>query len=431
MNYGNVRGLMYRFLRWSERYTKTDMVYLSRGSFFSAVAQGTGLVTTLALSVVVSHYIPKEIYGTYKYILSVVAILSLFSLNSIGTAVFQSTAQGFDGALVRAFWVNIRWSVGVFLGALGTSLFYFIMDNSTLAISILIGGAFSPFLASANLFSQFLNGKKDFYRGMLYTIVDNGIPTLIFIGVILLTTNPIILIATYFTTNTAAALYFYRRTIHVYHSRLHVQDNSLVGYSTRLSLVGVLTGLAQYLDQIVIFHFLGGTQLATYGFATAIPDMVKTPVKNVGVMLQPQFVKRTGEEIQHGMNRKLLLMSIGSIGVTITYIAVAPLIFHTFFPAYADAIWYSQLYALWILTSALDPVATYLVARKLTVELYVNSGVFVVVGITSVLVGVLYWGLVGVIFARIFTRAMVAITNYILYRRALAREIGGAHGERT
>ncbi len=421
-----IRESLNNLLRWSERYTKTDMVYLARGSLYSVIGQGTGLIASLALAIIVSHFVPKEAYGAYKYILSIVAVLSLFSLNSIGSAVFQSAAQGFDGALLRAFWVNIRWSAGVFLGAFALFAYYFIMGNHTLAIGILIGGSLSPFLASANLFSPFLSGKKDFYRVMLYAIFDNVLPMLIFIGVILLTSNPIVLVATYFITNTAAALYFYRRTAQVYHAHLHMQDDALVGYSAHLSLMGVLTGLANYLDQILIFHYLGGAQLATYNFAIAIPDMMKGPIKNIGVMLQPQFVKRTGEEIVFGMNRKLFWMSAGSIGVAIAYIATAPTIFHTFFPAYSDAIWYSQIYALWILTSALDPVATYLVARKLTGELYVNSAVGAAFGIASIVVGVLLWGLIGVILARIATRAIVVLTNYALYRRAITREIAAA-----
>lgn len=417
---------LYRLLRWSEQYTKTDMVYLTRGVTYSVIGQGTGLVASLALAVVVSHVIPKESYGMYKYVLSIVAMLSIFSLNSIGNAVFQSAAQGFDGALLRAFWVNIRWSAGIFAGTLVLSGYYFFMGQHTLAIGILIGGSLSPFLSSASLFSSFLAGKKDFYRVMLYAIFDNVVPILIFIGVIFLTTNPIALVATYFLTNTAAALYFYRRTVQLYHARMHVHDADLVGYSKHLSLMGVLSGIAANIDQVLIFHFLGGAPLAVYSFATAIPEMVKGPLKNISVMMQPQFVKRTGEEIRSGMNRKLFWMAAGSVCITGAYIVAAPLIFHTFFPAYVDAIRYSQLYALWILTSALDPVATYLVARRLTAELYVNSAVSAIFGIASILVGVLMWGLIGVIFARITTRVVVALTNYGLYCRALGREIATA-----
>src|ERR1700683_4653793 len=97
--YERLQSSLTRVLRWSEKYTKTDMVYLARGGFLSLFGQGMGLVASLGLAIAVSHFVSKESYGIYKYAISVVTILSLFSLNNIGSAVFQSAAQGFDGAL--------------------------------------------------------------------------------------------------------------------------------------------------------------------------------------------------------------------------------------------------------------------------------------------------------------------------------------------
>lgn len=412
-----------RTLLWSQKYTKTDMVYLAHGGFSSAITQVAGIIVSLLLAVAVSHFLPKESYGAYKYTLSIVGILSLFSLNSIGSAVFQSAAQGYDGALARAFWDNIRWSVAVFAGALLLAAYYFIMDNSTLAAGILIGGALSPLLGSASLFSSFLGGKKDFYRQALYSVIDVTVPVLIFIGVVMLTNDPLMLVATYFITNTVAALYFYRRTLEAYRSHMRAHDEDMLHYSKHLSFMGIISGIANYIDQMLIFHFLGGTQLAVYNFAIAIPDQLKSPVKNIASILQPRFVEYSAPEIQKNMGRKVLLMFVGSIVVTGLYIIAAPDIFHTLFPKYAEAAKYSQLYALWMLTIAADPMATYLVARKLKIELYINTFVYSAVQLIGVSVGVLLWGIAGVIIARIFTRIAVLATNVLLYRRAIKREI--------
>lgn len=412
-----------RFLLWSQKYTKTDMLYLARGGFSSAITQVAGIIVSLLLAIAVSHFVPKEAYGAYKYTLSIVGILSLFSLNSIGSAVFQSAAQGFNGVLARAFWDNIRWSVVVFAGALLLATYYFVMGNSTLAAGILIGGTLSPILASASLFSSFLGGKKDFYRQALYGVIDVTVPILIFIGVVMLTSNPLVLVATYFITNTVAALYFYRRTLEAYRSHVNTHDANMLHYSKHLSFMGIINGIANYIDQVLIFHFLGGAQLAIYNFAIAIPDQLKSPAKNIGAILQPRFIAYSGREIQKNMGRKILLMFIGSVCVTVLYIVAAPDIFHFLFPKYAEATRYSQLYALWMLTIALDPVSTYLVARKLTSELYVNTAVYSIFQLVGVTVGVLLWGIAGVIIARIITRIAVSTTNYVLYRRAVMREI--------
>lgn len=419
-----------RLLRWSERYTKTDMLYVARGGVFSAIGQGANLLATLALAVVIGHFLSKESYGIYKYILSLIGLLSLFSLNGIGSAVFQSAAQGYDGVLRRAFWENIRWSAAVFAGAAAIAAYYFWMGNSTFAIGMLIGGCLSPFLASASLFGQFLGGKKDFYRQMAYSVVDSIVPTVLFIGVVILTQDPAALVAMYLLINTLAGLYFYRRTLRAYEANIHKDDPGMLGYSKHLSLIGIINGIASHIDQVLVFQFVGPAQLAIYNFAVAIPDQIKSPAKNLGAMLQAQFVNRTGLEIRAGMRNKVLWLGAGSIAATLGYIALAPFIFGYLFPNYLDAVWYSQLYALWMLTIALDPLSTYLVARRLTHELYINSVVYAVFQIASLVVGVLLWGLAGVILARVATRVVISLTNYLLYRRAIAREITDTEARR-
>lgn len=241
---GDKDSYLPRLLRWSEKYTKTDMRYLTSGALLSLFGQGTGLIASLVLAVAVNHLVPKEVYGTYKFILSVVVILSLFSLTGIGNGVFQAAAQGLDGALRKGFWENIKWSVGVFIGGLLLAGYYFLNSNFTLAVGVLIGASFSPFIASVTLFGAFLGGKKDFLRQAVYGGLDNVFPIAIFIGVIFITHDPLILVATYFVTNLLAGLFFYARTIEVYHANLHIHDEDLLRYSKHLSAMGIITGIA-------------------------------------------------------------------------------------------------------------------------------------------------------------------------------------------
>ncbi|HEY5382969.1 MAG TPA: hypothetical protein VIJ88_00190, partial [Candidatus Paceibacterota bacterium] len=172
----SLQDRLHRILRWSEKYTKTDMVYLFRGGSLSLLGQGASVLASLALAVAISHFVSKESYGTYKYVLSIVTMLSVFSLNSLGSAVFQSAAQGFDGALKKAFWLNIRWSAAIFVGTFALAAYYFASGNGTIAIAVLIGGSLSPFVASVSLFGSFLGGKKDFSRLLTYGVLDNVIP---------------------------------------------------------------------------------------------------------------------------------------------------------------------------------------------------------------------------------------------------------------
>jgi O-antigen/teichoic acid export membrane protein len=412
-----------KLLRSSERYTKTDMVYLASGTSYSFVGQGVGILATLGFAIAVNHLLPKEVYGTYKFVLSIVAILALFSLTGMSSAVFQAAAQGFDGALRKGFWENIRWSVGIFLGGLALAGYYFLNDNSTLAIGVLIGASLSPFIASSSLFGPFLGGKKDFYRQTLYGVLDTTLPILILIGVAFVTNDPLVLLATYFVTNAVAALFFFGRTLEVYHADQHRHDVGLLKYSKHLSAMGILSGVANNLDQVLLFHYLGATQVAIYNFAIALPEQMKGPMKNLNAMLQARFATHADDDIQRDMKNKMGWFLILSIVVVSSYVVLAPFVFRLLFPAYLESVWYSQIFALWILTLPFEPAYVYLAARRLTHELYISNIVYSIMQITTLFVGIMLWGLAGVIFARVFTRCAIGFLNYILYRRAVWREI--------
>ncbi|MDR3570887.1 MAG: oligosaccharide flippase family protein [Candidatus Pacebacteria bacterium] len=417
-----IRVRLVKILHWSEQYTKTDMKYLARGGFLSLFFQGVNIIASLALAVAVSHLVSKESYGIYKYALSIVTILSLFSLNSIGSAVFQSAAQGFDGALRRAFWDNIRWSFAIFVGAFLFGAYYLFTGNSTLGIGIFVGGLCTPFMISTNLFSSFLGGKKDFERQTIYGIYDSVIPIAIFVIIIFFTQDPLILILTYFLTNTLAGWFFYRRTIAAYHTSLHTEDHDMLRYGKHLSVMGILTGIASNLDQILLFHYVGAAQLAIYNFATAIPDQIKGPSKTLDAMLQAQLVHRTGDEIRSGMTNKTLWYFLCCALIAMTYIAIAPYLFALLFPNYAGAVFYSQVYALWILTVAFDPYTTYLSARRLVREQYIYNVAYTIIQTVGMFIGVIFWGLLGIVVARVITRLALGFVYYLLYRYAIARE---------
>ena len=74
---------MLQILRWSERYTRTDMRYLAEGGFWvtaNCVLQvALGLVTTIALA----NLLPKEALGTFQFILCQATIIILRSCHSV------------------------------------------------------------------------------------------------------------------------------------------------------------------------------------------------------------------------------------------------------------------------------------------------------------------------------------------------------------
>ncbi len=415
----------HHLFQWAEKYFKTDIRYLLSGTFWSTLAQILSLIISLILATVVSRYLPKEIYGTYKYIFSAVAFISTFSLTGLGATVFQSTARGYDGALKEGFWINLQWSAFVFIGSLALATYYFSAGNNTLAIGMLFAGCLSPFLSSVNLASSFLAGKKDFKRqSMYFGWIGNGFPTLALIATIFFTQNPLWLVLVYCITNTALSFYFYFRTISIYQPDPEKKDAGMLSYAKHLSVIGVLGGIATSIDQVLLFHYVGATSLAIYIFSTSILDQAKGPMKTLDSMMQVRFANHPNKNIRESMGNKFLWLTLSVVVCVTAYIFIAPFLFRFLFPAYIEAVPYSQVYAISLLSLAFGPASSYLVAKKKIRAQYINSVVGWTAQILFVSIGVIWWGLWGLIIARVLSRFTVGIVSYGLYRQA-SKEVDG------
>lgn len=411
-------------LRWSERYTRTDMVYLARGGFWSLLSQAIGVGIAFVLLIAMGHFLPKDVYGQYKYVLSFIALLSMLGLNGIPSAVFQSVARGFDGALRQGFRLNLRWSVLLISGALAACAYYLFAGNKTLAIAILIGGCCTPIIASANLYTSFLTGKKDFAsRTLIGDLGANVVPALILIATIFYTSDPTIVIAVYFISNACVDLAAYVLVRRMHHPDDSKRDPALFSFSKHLSAMGILGGIANNIDQILLFHYVGAAQLATYSFATTILNQVRGQVKNLDIMTQAQFANRPTREIEAGMLHKMALLFITSILGIGAYIVIAPYFYGLLFPQYVDAVSYSQLYALSFLGIFVTPAASYLAAKKRVRELYIDNVIHYAIQIGLMVVGVILWGIWGLIAARVIARLLDAILVLVLYAWARNAEI--------
>ncbi len=402
-----------------EKHIKIDVRYLARGTFWGIVSQIASVGSALALSVVLSRYVSKDVYGEYKYILSLVSLLPILSLTGLGNAVLQSVSRGFDGTLALAFRTNLRWSIAIFVGALAIALYYFLQGNYTIGIGVLIGGSLTPFIIGASLASAFLTAKKDFARLAIYS---GAAGSLIPAGALIITgftlPNSLALVVVYFIANAVTDLLLYWYVMRLYKPDPTTADPGALSYAKHLSFMGIIGGIAANADQILLFHFVGPAQLAIYSFATGIPDQLKGPLKNLDGMLQARFANHLPQNIRDNMGTKSLLLLAFSIVCIVIYIPLAPFVYHILYPTYSVAIPYSQVYILSFLSLMFAPSGSYLGAKKLLKEQYISSVVISIAQIICMCVGIFYFGLWGLIWSIIFIRMITGILWYILYRIA-------------
>ena len=146
---------------------KIDLSYILRGGSWLTLGQVTSALIAFFLSIAFARLVPKEIYGEYKYILSLTGVLSIFSLSGMTVAVTRATSTGFEGTISAVLKRALRWNSILLPVSLIVACYYYLAGNYSLAISFTIFGLASPFISSFNIYEGFLVGKKDFKRSVI------------------------------------------------------------------------------------------------------------------------------------------------------------------------------------------------------------------------------------------------------------------------
>lgn len=181
-----------------------------------------------------------------------------------------------------------------------------------------------------------------------------------------------------------------------------------------MSVMNILFTISQQADKLLVFHELGPIELAIYSFAVSMPDQLRALIGNIEVLAFPKFAQRSIEEIMPTLGRRLFgftaLVTVGVVG----YIAIAPYVFQYLFPTYMESAFFSQLYALSLIPVASIVPTSLLQAHAAKRELYIFNILIPVLQVVSLWLGIAYFGLIGAIAARIFTRFASALTSLVL-----------------
>lgn len=413
----NLPPFITRLLRWSERHTKTDMVYLASGGFWMVLAQGISSGSALALALVLGNFLPPETYGTYKYVLSIAGILSIFVLPGMDTAYVRATAQGHAGTAGAIANVRMRWGlVGGGIGLLG-SLYYYLNGNSELGTALLIIALTLPVFDTFTLYQAYYSGTGQFGRQARNHGIAQVVSVASLICAALLTDSVSVLLLAYFLPLLLVRLTLYRLTFRGMTPDDPAIERETVSYGWHLTLMNILSVVASNADKILIWQFLGPAEVAIYTFAVAMPEQLKGPLKGVSDLAFRKFAKQSPDHIRQGLPglwRKLLLYALGLLGISIAYIIAAPLLFSVLFPQYQESVFYSQIF----MVSALGLVGTIPLAvlgahRKLK-EQYIFFTSQPVLQILLYLLLIPFWGIMGAIVARILMRVLYVIQSILM-----------------
>lgn len=405
-------------LKKIEKYTRTDMLYLTKGGFWLGIGQIVNLGSIFALSIAFANLVSPEIYGTYKYILAFAAILSIFSLPGLSTALMRAAAKGDESTMAMALKTSIRWSLVGSTIALSASAYYLMQANYQLATGMGIIALALPFYDTLNIYASYLTGKRNFKRLTFYQITSQTVSVATLLLTLLLTDNVLFIVLAYFMPLIITRSIIYRL---VAPKNVKDQpDKETLRYGKHLSLINVLGVVAAQTDTLLLWQLLGPQKIAIYAFALAIPEQIKGPLRTVSELAFPKFAILEGHSIQNTIKQlywKLFLYAGALLAVSILYYFSAPIIFETLFPQYIESVAYSQVFMFASVGLIGTIPLSLLSAQKKLKEQYTFSVVQPILQIIAFIILIPLYGIWGAIIARVVMRVFyVSFTLYLMHR---------------
>lgn len=413
-----LREKTYKTLRWSEKYTKADMVYLAEGNFWLITGRVIAVSGGMFLTVAFANLLTPTAFGTYKYVLSIAGFIGALSLGGLAGAVTRAVAQGNLHVVRSAFRVGFLWSLPASFFTLIGSLYYFYMGNVTLGGGLLLIAVTNPFLNNFVFYKSVLSGARDFKRMTLYGLPRGLIPIAALVVALLLTKNVLIVIATYFLSNLIVGWIVYELVLRKFGVRDEEdKKEETVTYGKHLSVMGVTSQMVGNIDQLLLWHFAGPIQLAMYAFALAPVREIRNFSENIYPLIFPKYATKTVSEMKQTVPLRIKQLLIISIVIAAMYMLFAPLLYTYILPAYVDAIFASQLLAAALIFQPRNIVETMLHAQGNVRLRYVT--VFVTQG-TRVLLWVVLiplYGLMGAVIGTIVSDSISSLTLWWAYKK--------------
>ena len=198
------------FLRKTEKYTKTDMVYLAKSNFWLNINKIFSIGNGFILSIAFAYFITKEDYGLYTFVLTILGLFTMAPTTALGNGITKEAAQGNHQIIFEGLRKILPWSIfsGILMIALG--IYYGFQNNTNLFICFVLSGIILPILISSSVAKSFLSAIGDFRTLASWNARRTPFTTLAIILTLWVTKSAVAVIIVYIVGNLILGTLLYR-----------------------------------------------------------------------------------------------------------------------------------------------------------------------------------------------------------------------------
>lgn len=412
-----IRTKIRQLLIVSSRYARMDMFYVVKNGFWVTSGKAINSVLSLGLVIAFANLLPKETYGLYRYILSLGGVLNMFTLTGMKGAVARSVARGNEGVIRSAVRYQLKWNLLMLAAFLIMSGYYFINDNALYALSFLVLGIFMPFALAINTYGAYLEGKREFKIAYILNVASTALYVVASLAAILFSGEVIWLVIAYAGSIFIAAFVSYKYILRRFNPPTTGESRETLTYGRNLSFIGLIGPLASQMDKIILAHFWGPAQLATYALAQAVPSRAVPSIKNLVNIGFPKFAAKTAQENNTVLYRRIFQGAFAGTIIALSYILIAPLLFKYLLPQYLDGILYSQILAIsFIFAMPTRYVGLLFESQKMTHQVFINTIINSILALVLYIVFGIWGGIMGLAIANVLWSFLGFVVNFTTWK---------------
>lgn len=395
--------------------------YIFKNSFWVLSENSLSLLFGLLIVYATANFLDPNVVGQYKYLVSLAAIVSSFTISGISYAVTREVALGYNSFFHFATNKSLKWSILPISITLVIAGYYFLNANTTYATSFFLATFFTIMIGNFSLYRSYLSGKEDFKQMAIYGNVVLILGTLFSIATFYFTSKLTFLVLGTLGAQFAILLVIYLKV----KSSIEKKDinidliNKFNNYVYSQSFINIIAVGATHMDKVVLFQFLGPVDLAVYTFVTVFTDKVKGLLKSFAGIFFPKFVKRDILTIKDKMFKESLVVGLFLVFCFFVTMLITPYVYYWFLPKYTDHIYLATIYTVSIFSIlALVPYNA-MQAKNLKKGLYFYEIINSFIQIIFVIIGVIYYGLLGAIVAKVIASLVGTCILYVIFFQRL------------
>ena len=285
---------------------KQFILYGFRHAPWAVLASLCAGLSNYLIIIFLSQYYGLATGGEFRLLLSIVGLLSLFTLAEADKVVIRHLVTGKQGVVRPLVITRMQFSlIGTVAGMITAAIFY--REGQEIWFSILIASLLLPLAFPTDLYAQILQSRNNFRKAALQSFIKYTILTSLafFAGIWSITITAFV--GAYYLSLAAINTIFLLRqpeTLEPSSSEapLYLRE------SLQLSVAGLSPVVLQHSDKLLISYFLGFEKLALYTIGISTGRLISNVIKPTLTVYFPVLVK---ERFSFG----LLLVIFGALSV--------------------------------------------------------------------------------------------------------------------